>query len=1033
MVAAPLVEARVNGGRAGCPEGWAVVRAATDWHRMGCEVPLTGAALAELFAHYLEAGPSNRAATDDALQVGISWATEPVAGSIALLTEHGPVGSHRAGAEPDERDHRSYEAFAYLPGYLDSRDDPDTDNVPRFAWDWAVEGTPPDQLLGVAFAAFTREEGDAAASALTRAHTAATDRGVVAWAALMLGELAMYRNEMESARTLLEEAADSRSPDVVPLAQVDQAAVLQLTGDMDAARRMLETVIASGDPQAVPLAQASLGGLLLGQGETDRARELLEEALRSGDSQVVPLVQIGIGGLIVQRGEKTGAITAAKRDQPGALSTGTQTRTGAPDALNLPRAVRESAISSAVPLAQVNLSAALLGEGELERADELLHAALSSENPLVVPLAQANLGGLYIQRGELEQARELLAAAAASGHLFASEHAQVTLAWLLCMEDDLDQAYEILCRALDFTNPEQVLRARCLLSVVHATRGDYLAAADELQPVVDSDHPDWPPLARTDQGLYWSHAGEFDRARTAFTEIAGSDHPDQAPRAADLLGDMEAALENWRSAETAYRAAIDSRHLFWAQQAGLDLALMLNRIGDERDRQLLADVVASDEPDLAPRAADLLGDALAARGDWTDAEAAYRRAMDFGHPHWSAVARLDLSMMLADRDELTRAEDLFAAEAGSGSGLAEVAEAFLGILQVQQGRLAEGRPLLERLVSSDSDTAADLARVQLGKLAAEEGRLEEATALFETLLESQSEIALSMVPLARAHLGAILLQQGEVDGALGLLDEAEVSGHTGAAAVALVGRAEYLVEVGDTQAAQQYLNAALELEEPDVVPKALALFGVAMLAEGDLEGARTVLTESLDTRTPTVEPLARRYLGSALARLDRRTEAREVLLPLARSDDSVHRPQGLVVLGQLAMLDGHITEARDWFAQAAASDDPEARDRARQALDDAVHAGQPRAPGPEPIAVLPDPPDPSPIRPLAPARPPRSPEPPDRTPANLPPGLLLVLGRVAEGEGSPAEARYWFERVLATGVRTKEARILLAELPADDG
>lgn len=448
---------------------------------------------------------------------------------------------------------------------------------------------------------------------------------------------------------------------------------------------------------------------------------------------------------------------------------------------------------------------------------------------------------------------------------------------------------------------------------------------------------------------------------------------------------------------------------------------MLGSLGDERDLRLLAEVADSEEQELAPRAPDLLGDARAAVGDWTRAEAAYQRAMESGHPHWSSVARLDLAMMLADRNELARAENLFRAEAASSSALTDVAEAFLGTLLVQQGHMTERRPLLDRLVGSDSDTAAGLARLQLGKLAAEEGQLNEAAALFEALLDSQSEIALSTVPLAQAHLGAILLRRGEVDRALRLLDDASASGHTDAAAMTLVDRGEYLIEVGDTAVAQEYLRAALDTEEPDVVPKTLALLGVALLAEGDLEGARIALTDSLDTRTPPVEPLTRRYLGSALARLGRRTEARKVLLPLARSQDAVHRPQGLVVLGQLAMLDGHAVDAHDWFIQAMESDDPEAQDLARRALTD---AGTPPRPSLAPGPPAPDPELTAAPQPSGPAEAPKQPVSLSRPTvasdaAAVPSDLLLVLGRIAEAEGCPDEARYWFERALADGRRSK--------------
>ena len=197
MIAAPLLEDRLNGGREECPEGRAVVRAAVDWQRMGCEASLTKTALRQLFVHYLAAGPSHRAATDAAFDTSLDWATRDVAGSIALLSEY-------LGGGDDGENH--YEAFAYLPGYVDARGDPETTLVPRFAWDYAVQYVPPDDLLGIAFAAFTREEPDIAVSALERAHDSAARREVIAWAALILGEVAMRNEDLERARTLLEEA-----------------------------------------------------------------------------------------------------------------------------------------------------------------------------------------------------------------------------------------------------------------------------------------------------------------------------------------------------------------------------------------------------------------------------------------------------------------------------------------------------------------------------------------------------------------------------------------------------------------------------------------------------------------------------------------------------------------------------------------------------------------------------------------------------------------------------------------------------------
>ncbi|MFE7032448.1 tetratricopeptide repeat protein [Streptomyces sp. NPDC057621] len=1035
MVAAPLIEGRFNGGREECPEGWAVVRAAVDWQRMGCEAPLTETALRELFVPYLAAGPSHRAATDTAFSTGVDWATETVAGSIALLSEYAAQGECH------------YQAFPYLPGYVDGRGDPETVAVPEFAWGLAMRHLPPNDLLGIAFAAFTREEPDVAVDALERAHSSNTAPSVTAWAALILGDAALRRQEMPRAKELFEEALRSDSPDVVPLAQVNLAGLLHLLGDDDGALEILEQALVSGDPQAIPLAQASLGGLLINQGELDRARELLESAMRASDPQIAPIAAANLAGLIVQRGELAGAQLPSQcklaPSAPALVQSRTETAVGGP--LSLPRAVRESAVSQAVPLAQANLAALLIDAGEPERAGELLRSAIASANPMVVPLAQASLGALFLQQGDLAQARDPLRSAVQSDNPFASQHAHVTLGWLLYLSDEPEEARETLERALEFSNPEVVLRAGYLLGLMRATEGDFEAAAEMLQAAADSRHPVWAPLARVDQGACWAETGDYERARTVLTEIAHSGHPEQAPRAADLLGDVLTAQAEWEEAEQAYQKAIDSGHPVWASIARMDLAVLLTALDDERGLALLARIAGSDDPGGAPRAGALLGDALAARGDWEGAEAAYRKAINSGHEQWAGTARVDLALMLADIGEIERAEDLLAEEAETGSQLAETARSFHGMLIIHRGDVDRGRELLEQAVRSDSAEAADLASIGLARLAADEGQVDEAAAHFDAVLVSRSKVAPEMAPLARAHLGALRLRQGEVDRALEVaVGEAAASGRPTEVAAALVDQGEYLLDAGDSSVAQLYLRAALEMCDPETSPRARCLLGVALLAEHDLEGARETLVEALATGDSATEPRVRRYLGSALAQLHRWSEARAVLLPLARADtepDVGDRAQALVILGQLAVLEGRSEESREYLGRASASSDPDARARARAVLRDAGLPAEQRVPAPAPPTVAGSRSTPAPELPALPSGTSAGMTPVPEEPVSagktllhdLPPALLVLLGRAAEGEGLPGEARYWLEKAIAVAdpgtddtVRTRAELLLTA-------
>ncbi|WP_283164937.1 tetratricopeptide repeat protein [Streptomyces sp. HU2014] len=1037
MVAAPLLEETYNGGREGCPDGWAVVRAAVDWQRMGCGAPLTESTLRALAAGYRAAAPPHRVLTDEAFRTGLAWAMRPVAGSITLL------GQFPGGTEP------SYRAFAYLPGYLDHRPVPEPTAVPDHAWRHAVATVPTGDLLGVAFAAFTREQGDIAVLALERAHDSG-DGDVVAWASLLLGEVALNALDVARARALLEEAAGSGRADVVPLAQVDLAAVLNLLGRCEEACHQLELALASHHPQAVPLAQAGLGGLLIEQGEPERARGLLESALASGDPQSVPLAEANLGGLLLRRGEMSAPRAAAKgkpgtapEDPPSpplsrpadATSRTTEPaprpRGEPPGPITLPRAVRDSALSQAVPLAQVNLSALLLDRGELDRARTLLESALASANPMVLPLAQDGLGRLLAQQGEFDLARPLVEAAAASPFVFAAQNAQITAGWMLWVQGDKERGRAALERVADHSDLAQSLRARHQLALLLATDGDREGAAAELRRVADSGHESWALLARVDLGAVWTADGDHERAARVLTEVARSGHPEQSARAADLLGDALAAQGEWAGAEGAYRRAIGSRHPVWAPLARLDLAMMLVVCGDERARGALQEIADSAEADHAPRAADLLGDLLARRGDHGGAEAAYGRAIGSGHPHWSRVARIDLALMLLDSDgpeKIDEAEALLVTEVEAESFLSPLARCFLGQLRVHQGNPVAGRELLESAAASDSPEAVDIARLQLGKMAADAPDLAEAEHLFEAVLASGSAVAADLAPLAKAHLGAVRLNRGDTGAALEMFDEPLTPEEADDLPAVLLGCGMELLDAGEIWAAEQYLARALDLGDAEVVPRARAGLGMARLAHREFAEAlpllESALREAMAAGDPPAEHLARRYLGSALARLERYEEAKAVLVPLARSADQEERPQALLLLGRLAADEGAHAEARAWFGQAVETDDATVVAAARVALGEtraSLGAGPERERESEPVAGM----EPVPVRepvagpapvvepssaPQPPPPSPPSPPPPVSREPGLPAPLLVLLAQVAYGEGQPGEARYWLER-----------------------
>jgi tetratricopeptide (TPR) repeat protein len=168
LVAGPALERKLNTGRQApgedvCPEGVALVHAAVDWATCGRTDAIAENTLRQLWRHYL---PQRTRVTDDGFERGLTWALEPVAGSIGLL--------QRAG---------SYQAFDYVVRLLN--DKPDRPPVREEAWTAALASARDAQALAVATSAFIQRER-IALDAFARARTSSVDE-IAAAAGFSLG------------------------------------------------------------------------------------------------------------------------------------------------------------------------------------------------------------------------------------------------------------------------------------------------------------------------------------------------------------------------------------------------------------------------------------------------------------------------------------------------------------------------------------------------------------------------------------------------------------------------------------------------------------------------------------------------------------------------------------------------------------------------------------------------------------------------------------------------------------------------------
>ena len=175
LVAGPVLERKLTTGRhapgeQACPEGAALVYAAADWARCGRTDPIDADTLRRLWPAYLPAGIPP---ADEVFAAGLTWALEPVAGTISLLQSAG-----------------SYVAYDYVVRLVDTRPGA-RPPLPR-TWDAAIQTATGAEASAVGTAAYQFGLLDRAAAALDRARGSST--GQIAAVAgynlgVVLGEL----------------------------------------------------------------------------------------------------------------------------------------------------------------------------------------------------------------------------------------------------------------------------------------------------------------------------------------------------------------------------------------------------------------------------------------------------------------------------------------------------------------------------------------------------------------------------------------------------------------------------------------------------------------------------------------------------------------------------------------------------------------------------------------------------------------------------------------------------------------------------
>jgi tetratricopeptide (TPR) repeat protein len=198
LIAGPALERKLTTGRhapgeRACPEGVALVYAAADWARCGRTDPIDAGTLRRLWPAYLSAGIP---ATDEVFAAGLTWALEPVAGTISLLQSAG-----------------SYVAYDYVVRLVDTR--PGARPPLSRTWEAAIQSATDAEASAVAIAAYQFGLLDEAATAFDRAWDSST--GQIAAVAgnnlgVVLGELGRSEEEVAAYDQVLGRYGDDPAP-----------------------------------------------------------------------------------------------------------------------------------------------------------------------------------------------------------------------------------------------------------------------------------------------------------------------------------------------------------------------------------------------------------------------------------------------------------------------------------------------------------------------------------------------------------------------------------------------------------------------------------------------------------------------------------------------------------------------------------------------------------------------------------------------------------------------------------------------------
>jgi tetratricopeptide (TPR) repeat protein len=332
LVAGPDLLRRFVDNFASEPVGTAIVRAAVAWRVAGLTRPTPQLVLARVYPHFMSGDGRSRAATPDAYEHGLAWATQRIYAVSALLsTSEEGVSVFDYVADAIEQHHLPQLPAAAWSDILDATNTAaETLTVGQNA---LADGHPAiaaragrivgdadrDMRLsgrGLRLLGWALEEQHDVDGAMTAYRQAArsVDEEVASAAiidiALLHESLQHYAVAAIAYRCVIDHGA---APQLRPLAIVNLGRARWREGDLIGAADCYRRAEASDDPEQAARAMRFTGYLREQQGDVDGARQCFERTIATAHPVQAPKAMIALGDALAHAGNLRGAEAAYKQ------------------------------------------------------------------------------------------------------------------------------------------------------------------------------------------------------------------------------------------------------------------------------------------------------------------------------------------------------------------------------------------------------------------------------------------------------------------------------------------------------------------------------------------------------------------------------------------------------------------------------------------------------------------------------------------------------------------------------------------------